>query len=53
MGKMKAILRNPVLLATQGFLVGAFLLWGNPQVLQQTIEAPPAAASVQIVPPVS
>ena len=52
MTKVKAILKNPVLLGTQGFIAGAFLLWASPQVLQQNAAPTAPAAAVQIVPPV-
>ena len=52
MSKVKAILKNPVLLGTQGFLAGALLLWAGPQALQPTPQAE-APAAVAIVPPVS
>lgn len=52
MSKMKAILKNPVLLATQGFLAGALLMWSTPQLLDLTPGAPPAAEA-SLVPPVS
>lgn len=52
MKNVKAVLKNPYLLATQGFIAGAFLVWSGPLPLQPT-DAPAPAAEVQMVPPVS
>ena len=52
MSKVTAILKNPVLLGAQGFLVGALVMLANPQLIDMVAasepEAPPPV--VQIVP---
>lgn len=52
MTKVKAILKNPVLLGMQGFIAGALLFYANPGVLDQARDTTPGV-EVALVPPVS